>query len=400
MTDLAEIKGLVEKINPALTELRSEVDALKADVPKDVITEDKHNRMVDEITAKMQDLQDVQARMKAKMDRPQNGSAEDVETKQKFNDFLRKGHDLEGRARDRLELEVRSMSTDDGPNGGFLVRPEFSDRILTRVFESSPVRQVANVEQTSGKSRIFLLDDNEAAARWAGEGAAGAETGTPTVGLKEIAAHKLEALPKVSDEEIADAYVNVEQWLIAKVSDKFARTQNTAFVNGDGVGKPRGFMTYAAGSAAYARETVEQINSGTAANVNADGFIATQSALKEDYQAGAIWGMKRATFGEALKLKGSDQFFFGPTLLKDGMAQMQLLGRSVVFMDDMPAVGAGALSVVYGDFGRGYTVLDRVGVTILRDPYTAKGFVTFYTTQRVGGDVTNFEAIKIMKCAA
>jgi HK97 family phage major capsid protein len=140
--------------------------------------------------------------------------------------------------------------------------------------------------------------------------------------------------------------------------------------------------------------------SGAAAAVTADGFITLQNALKEDYQARAVWGMKRTTFGTALKQKGADNYFFSPVLLANGQSTLQLLGKPVIFMDDMPAEGAGNLSVVYGDFSRAYTIADRVGLQILRDPFTNKGFVTYYTTKRVGGDVTSFDAIKIGRCAA
>ena len=134
--------------------------------------------------------------------------------------------------------------------------------------------------------------------------------------------------------------------------------------------------------------------------LTADGLIDVQNALKEDYQPGAVWGMKRTTFGAALQLKGNDNYFFSPVLLRDGQASMQLLGKPVVFMDDMPAVAANALSVVYADFSSFYTILDRVGLQVLRDPYTNKGFVTYYTTQRVGGDVTSFDAGVIGKVAS
>ena len=166
--------------------------------------------------------------------------------------------------------------------------------------------------------------------------------------------------------------------------------------------KPRGFLTYDAWAAAgvYERDKIEQINMGAAAALAADGLIEVQNSLKEAYQGNATWGMKRATFGKALQLKGNDSYFFSPVLLRDGQSSIQLLGKPVVFMDDMPAVAANALSVAYGDFRTGYTILDRVGLQVLRDPYTNKGFITYYTTQRVGGDVTNFDAIKIGKVAA
>ena len=206
----------------------------------------------------------------------------------------------------------------------------------------------------------------------------------------------------MTTEMIEDAYLDVEGWLAGKVADKFARTQNTAFVSGTGVGQPRGFLTYAAWSAAgvYERDKIEQVNMGSAAALNADGLIELQNALKEGYQGNAVFGMKRTTFGAALQLKGSDNYFFSPVLLANGQATIQLLGKPVVFMDDMPAVGANALSVVYADFSMAYTILDRVGLQVLRDPFTNKGFVTYYTTQRVGGDVTSFDAIKIGKVAA
>ncbi len=407
MTDFAEIKGLVEKINPTLVELRSEIDEIKSSAPQDVITEEKHNRMAEDITAKMAEMQAKQAKLEAAMQRPSaEGKASDAEVEAKHRDALREymayGTLPSGFKAGSEGVEIKSMSTDVNPDGGYLVRPELSDTIVSRIFETSPLRGVANVEQTGSKSIDILIDDNEAAARWAGEGASGGETDTPELGQKVIAAHKIEADPRMTTEMIEDSYLDIEAWLSGKVADKFARTQNSAFVNGDGVNKPRGFLTYAAQavSGTYERNAINQVAMGTADALNADGLIAVQNALKEEYQAGAVFGMKRTTFGAALQLKGADNYFFSPVLLANGQASMQLLGRPVIFMDDMPAVAAGALSVVYADFSQAYTVLDRVGLQVLRDPYSNKGFVTYYTTQRVGGDVTSFDAIAIGKVAA
>ncbi len=408
MSDFAEIKGLVKKINPTLVELRSEVDALKASAPKDVVTEEKHQKMADDITAKMAEMQTKQAKLEAALNRPNGGEGKnmDADLEQKhadaFKQYMSNGTLPEGFKAGSEGIEVKAMSTDVNPDGGYLVRPELSDTIITRVFETSPVRQVANVERTGAKSIDILIDDQEAAARWVGEGASGGQTDTPQLAQKVITAHKIEADPRMTTEMIEDAYLDVEAWLSRKVADKFARTQNTAFVTGDGVGKPRGFLTYPAQATGgtYERGALHQVNMGAAAALDADGLIEVQNALKEDYQAGAIWGMKRTTFGEALKLKGSDNYFFSPVLLRDGQASIQLLGKSVVFMDDMPAVAANALSIIYADFGMFYTVVDRVGLQVLRDPFTNKGFVTYYTTQRVGGDVTSFDAAIIGKVAA
>ena len=407
MSDFAEIKGLVEKINPTLVELRKEIDEMKSSAPKDVVTEEKHKRMADEITAKMAEMQSKQAKLEAAMSRPGGeGKATDAEFEAKHRDALREymayGTLPTGFKAGSEGVEIKAMSTDVNPDGGYLVRPELSQTIVSRIFETSPLRQVANVERTSAKSIDILIDDNEAAARWVGEGASGGETDTPELGQKVIAAHKIEADPRMTTEMIEDSYLDVEAWLSGKVADKFARTQNSSFVNGTGVNQPRGFLTYPAQavSGTYERGKINQVAMGTADALNADGLIAVQNALKEGYQAGAVWGMKRTTFGAALQLKGADNYFFSPVLLANGQATMQLLGKPVIFMDDMPAVAANALSVVYADFSVAYTIVDRVGLQVLRDPYTNKGFVTYYTTQRVGGDVTNFDGIAIGKVAA
>ena len=409
MSDIQEIKGLVEKINPTLTELRGEIDALKASAPRDVVTEEKHQKMADDITAKMAEMQKAQAKLEAAMNRPgagndAKGMDAELEAKHRdaFRQYLSNGTLPDGFKAGSEGVEVKSMSTDVNPDGGYLVRPELSSMIITRIFETSPLRGVANVETTGSKSIDILIDDQEAGARWVGEGASGGETDTPQLGQKSLVAHKIESDPRMTTEMIEDSYLDIEAWLGRKVADKFARTQNTSFVLGTGVGQPRGFLTYPAQatSGTYERGAINQVNMGSAAALNADGLIDVQNALKEDYQAGAVWGMKRTTFGAALQLKGSDNYFFSPVLLANGQVSMQLLGKPVVFMDDMPAVAANALSVVYADFSQAYTILDRVGLQVLRDPFTNKGFVTYYTTQRVGGDVTSFDAAVIGKVAA
>ena len=408
MSDFAEIKGLVEKINPVLVELRGEIDGLKAEKPVDVVTEEKHNKMVESITAGMAEMQAKQAKIEAALQRPGSDGKSDrdneIETKhgEAFQSYMRTGQMPAGFKVSSDGIEIKAMSTDVNPDGGYLVRPELSNNIITRIFETSPLRAVANVERTGSKSIDILIDDDEAEARWADEGESIGETGTPELGQKVLTAHKIDAQPGITTEQLEDSYLNIEAWLSGKVAAKFARKQNAAFVLGNGVLKPRGFLTYPAQatSGTYERGAINQVNMGSAAALNADGLIALQNSLKEAYQPAAVFGMKRATFGQALKLKGADNYFFSPVLLRDGQATMQLLGKSVVFMDDMPAVGANALAVVYADFGTAYTILDRVGVQVLRDPFANKGFITYYTTQRVGGDVTSFDAISIGKVAA
>lgn len=405
MSELNEIKGLVEKINPVLTALRSDVDAVKN---RDVIDEAKFDKMTAEIIKNMDELSKKNAKLEAAINRPggDGAKADDAELEAKnrkaFDAYIRDGVAPEGVKVSSEGLEVRAMSTNIQPDGGYLVRPALANFVVDRIFETSPLRQVARVEQIGSKSIDVLIDDDEAGARWVAEGASQSQTDTPQLGQKEIVAHKIEADPRVTTEQLQDAYLDVERWLGNKVADRFARLENSAFVLGDGVGKPRGFLTYAAWAAAgvYERNKIEQINTGAATAIAADGLINLQMSLKEDYQARAVFGMRRTTFGSALKLKGADNYFFSPVLIRDGQATMQLLGKPVVFMDDMPLEGAGNLAVVYGDFSRAYTITDRVGLQVLRDPYSNKGFVTFYTTKRTGGDVTSFDAIKLAVCAS
>jgi HK97 family phage major capsid protein len=395
MADLNEIKGLVEQINSTLVPLRTDVDAMKK---RDVVDEDRLTKMAEEVTKKMQAVMDAQAKeladMKAASIRGGASKTGEVEARKSLNDFLRKG--------DRREMEIKAMASDSMPDGGVLVMPELSATVVGRIFETSPLRGVANVEMTGSKSRTFLIDDDEGSADWVGEKTAGTED-TPDLGQKEVVAHAVRAKMNATGDLLEDAYIDLAGWLVNKGADKIARTENTAFFAGNGVARPRGLLTYAAWTTAgtYERDKIEQVNSGSASALTADGFIGLQSSLKEAYQGRATWLMKRATFGDALKLKGADQYFFGPVLMKDGIAQLQVLGKPVVFCDDMQANGTGSnLVVAYGDFSVGYTILDRVSLTVLRDPFTAHPYTVFHLTKRTGGDVTNFDAIKLMKLSA
>ena len=402
MTDMTEIKGLVEKVNEAIVPLRSEVDALKAS-QRDVVTEEKFDKMAAQVTGAMEKLQAIEqknAALEAAMQRGDFGAkgdeAKELEAKgrEKLRDFKANG--------DRGTLEIRAMSTDSQPDGGYLVMPETSATVISRVFETSPLRLVANIEQAGSKSREFLIDDDEGTAEWSGEKAVATED-TPDLGLKEIVTHEITATMKATATMLEDAYLDLASWMQGKGADKISRTENTAFFTGNGIRKPRGLLDYAAWAAAgvYERDKIEQVISGAATTVTADGYIDAQAALKEAYQARAVWLMKRTTFGETIKLKGADNFYFGPMMLAEGVPTMQLLGKRVIFCDDMQATGTGSnLAVAYGDFSMAYTILDRVGLQVLRDPYSEDPYTLFRLRRRTGGDVTSFDALKLMRLAA
>jgi HK97 family phage major capsid protein len=405
MSDMAELKGLAEEINKTHAHLASKLTDLEGK-QKDFLDQSSLDKMTNDMTAKMEAIQTAQAKMEAAMNRPgSNGGDAELGAKE-LNDFIRKGVDLQGRdmasQRAFIELRGKSMSTDVNPQGGYLVRPEFVDRTVTRIFETSPVRNIASVINGSAKSIEMLIDDDEAEANIVGEGAASGATDTPDVAIKSIVAHKYDATPSLTPEMIEDAYFDVESWIMDKVTRKISRKENTDFVLGNGVSRARGFLTYAAwaSAGAYERGKIEQRNLGSATALNSDGLIALQGDLIEDYQSAATWAMHRTTFSKALQLKGADNYFFSPVLMRDGQMSIQLLGKPVVFMADMPVVAANALSVAYGDFSQAYTVYDRVGLQVLRDPFSSHGFVSYYTTKRTGGDVTSFDALKIGKIAA
>ena len=400
-----ELKSALTQLQNTTATFQSEFEAIKGNLAKlDGLDRVKFDKFVADMEAKsaaidaeMQRQKDAYKKLEAAMSRPGGGiegaKAEEVAEAKRLDEFLRRGDHF---PKSINVVERKAMATDVQADGGFLVMPELSNTIITRVFETSPLRGVANVEQTGSKSRTFLIDDDTETAEWTGERVAAAEA-SESLGEKEISVHNVRRQIRATNDVLADAYIDLAAWIGLKGADSIARAENTAFVVGNGVAKPRGFLTYPnwASAGVYERDKVERISAGASSAPTADRLIALQGSLKEAYQPGATWGMRRATYFSVLALRGADQFFFGPTLVRDGQLQWQLLGKPVTFMDDMEAVGANALALVYADFRRAYTILDRVGLQILRDPYSAHPYTLFHMTRRTGGDVTNFDAIKI-----
>lgn len=292
--------------------------------------------------------------------------------------------------------EQKAMSVGSDPDGGYFVTPFMSPRILSIVYESSPLRQIANVETISTDAIEYPIDDGEVGVGWVGEQESRPETTTPQVGIQRIPVHEMYAMPKATQKLLEDAAVNIEAWLATKIGERFGRLEATAFVTGDGVKKPRGFTTYANGTT---RGTIEQIVSGNATALTADGLVNLTMALKEPYVNGAVFLMRRATVGAVMLFKDGNGQYLWRAGLEAGKPSI-LLGHPVYQAADMAAVQAGSLSVAFGNFSQGYTIVDRLGISTLRDPYTAKPFVLFYTRKRVGGDVTGFEAIKLQVTSA
>lgn len=311
--------------------------------------------------------------------------------------------DFYGVAEDEKDFVKKTMFAGNDGNGGFLVPSEFGGLIIARVFETSPIRSIASTMTTSAKEVEFVIDDDEAGATFVGEVEVRAVTSTPTIGQVIISAHELAARPQVTQGLLDDAGIDVEAFLGRKVGDRFTRRENNTFVVGTGSKTPQGFLNLPAWASAgvYERHKIEQVNSGTAGDFTADSFKDLKGSLTETYQPGAVWVMKRDSWTDVTKLKDSQGRFLFDMIsnFRDGDS-LQILGKRVVLADDMPVKAADSLSVVYGDFNEGYMIVDRIGIRVLRDPFTNPPFVRFYTTKRVGGDVLNFEALKIMKLAA
>lgn len=302
------------------------------------------------------------------------------------------------RAHDERVIEAKALSVGINPNGGYLVPTARSSRMTQKIYESSPIRQLAMIETIGTDSLEIPYDLDEAGTGWVGETQSRAETDTPTVGEQKIPVHEMYAKPKATQKFLEDASIDVEAWLARKVGEKMGRTEATAFVNGNGVLQPRGILTYAHGTSG-ARDTIRQVASGAAATITGDIIVKMPWELKGPYLANATWLMKRSTVQAVMLLKDGDgQYMWRPGLTAG--APSTLVGFPVSQADDMPVVGANNLAMAFGDFRRGYTVVDRLGITTLRDPYSAKPYVEFYTRKRVGGAVVDFEAFAIVKVAA
>ena len=347
---------------------------------------------VDKLNEAIQQKNDEIAAIKTAMARTQTPESKQTRGEQEekasklMSGYLRKGMN---------EMEIKALSSDSEADGGLLITPEMSSEIVKKVYETSPMRQYASVQTISTSSLEILQDLDEAGAGWVGEVESRPETSTPQLKQIEIPVHELYAEPKATQRFLDDASINVEAWLAEKVADKMGRLENVSFVSGDGVKKAKGFLSYAAGTGFG---QIEQINSGLAANITGDSLIELIYSLKAAYKGGSNFFMQRQVIKAARLLKDLEgRYLWAPGL--DGNTAGSILGYNIVEFQDMPGLSANALVAAFGDMKQAYQIVDRIGIRTLRDPFTAKPFVKFYTTKRVGGGMKNFEAIKLLKCA-
>lgn len=266
---------------------------------------------------------------------------------------------------------------------------------------ASSLRAIANVVTVDASSFDVLIDSTEAGAGWADEATSTSETDTPQIERISIGLHELSALPKASQRLLDDSAFDIEGWLAGRIADKFARAEADAFLNGDGSGKPTGLLTHpTVGNGSWTWGNLGYVATGTDGDFDAtspaDAIVDLVYALGAQYRANAAFVMNSKTAGAVRKMKDAD----GRFLWSDGLSQgepARLMGYPVLIAEDMPDIGSDAMAIAFGDFGAGYTIAERPDLRVLRDPFSAKPHVLFYATKRVGGDVTDFAAIKLMK---
>ena len=293
-----------------------------------------------------------------------------------------------------------TLSVGSSPEGGFWVAPDLSGRMIQKVFETSPMRQIAS-EQTIGTDALEGPNDQDEAGSngWVGEqDTRTAESTTPVVGKWRIPVAESWAMPKTTQKNLDDNQYDVESWLLGKVSDKLSRVENAAVVNGDGVVKPRGFMTYPSGtSAGQINQLKTGVNGGFAASLPGNKLIDLVFSVKDKYRNNAKFAMHRLTVAEIRKLvDGQGNYLWQRDFQSERGGTV--LGYGIAELNDMAPVVAtvASLSIAFGDFKEAYQIVNRQGIRIIRDNITQKGYVLFYTTRRTGGDVLNFEAIGIL----
>ncbi len=309
--------------------------------------------------------------------------------------------------------EIKAMSSDSGPRGGFLVPLDTSGRIVKRIYETSVIAKLANVQQTSAPVLEGFRDEDEASAAMVGERAARAETNTPNVGKWAVAIHEGYAFPKVTQTEADDAGWDVESWLTGKVSDKLSRLRENKFVMGTGSGEPYGLIGgYAqnlvtTAKAAHVNNKLNVYKSGVNGGLtDADKLVMMIYSLKKQYRFNANWLCGRDMLEVARVIKQDSKYIWAPSVLNvDGQARIgsmdgTILGYPVEECNDFADIATDTVGMLFGDIRETYQIAERQGMRMLRDNLTVKPYIGLYTTIRFGGAVLNFESYSGLKLSA
>ena len=292
----------------------------------------------------------------------------------------------------------------EGTTGGYIAPPEVERVVERRLMTASPMREIATVTTIGSSLYRKPVSITGVVAGWAAETAARPETTAPTLDLLDFPAADLYAAPAATQALLDDAFVNLDDWLAAECEDAFAAQETTAFTTGDGSNKPKGFLSYTiVADASQAWGQIGYVATGVDAafpsTTPGDKLMELIYTPKVRYRPNGRFVMNRKTVSAVRKFKDGDGRYLWAPGLEPGKPST-LMGYPVTEMESMPDVPSASYSVAFGDFAKGYLIVDRAGLHVLRDPYTAKPYVLFYTTKRVGGGVQNFDAIKLLKFSA
>lgn len=391
--DASDPKAVLANLTKAFEDFKTENDERlkkKADANVD--------EKVERINAAVGDIQtafdDMQKKLAAALVRPG----------EQIGDLPPTNPEFVGEYKAWMRKGTVSAAMDKGTdgNGGYLAPVEWDRTITNKLKRISMIRANARVQTISVSGFKKVFSDRAVGSGWVGETASRPATTTPALGILDFTPGELYANPMISQQLLDDAAVDLEQWLADEVDTEFARQEGIAYLSGNGTNKPYGVLTYVTGAANAARHpwgAIPVINSGAAAALTGDGMISLMYDLPSEFTANAKLFINRLSIGQARKLKdGQGNYLWQPSY-QQGEPQT-LGGAPVVEIPDMPLVAAGNIAALYGDMEATYLIVDRLGISVLRDPYTNKPYVAFYTVKRVGGGVYNPEPMRALQIAA
>ena len=381
----SDVKSLAADMMAAFEAYKEANDARMAEIESKGVADTLLDEKLKKIDRRLDQLS-------LKAARPADGapaSEADGERSQAWSRYLRTG-DESGLS--RLDMKAFSAGTDD--QGGYTAPPELDRLIEARLMQASPMRQIASVRQTSAGVYRKPVSLGVGAA-WAGEEDARTQSTTAGLSLLEFPAGELYSMPAATQTLLEDSYADIDEWLADEVEAAFSIQESAAFVSGDGDGKPKGFLDYTiVAEASHAWGQIGSVAGDFTAADAGDQIIDLIQTPKSQFRSNGRFAMNRRTVAAVRKLKDADgRYLWRPGM--NGEAQT-IFGYPVTELEDMPDIGTGNAAIAFGDFRRGYLIADRQGARVLRDPYSAKPYVLFYTTKRVGGGVQNFDAIKVM----
>ncbi|MSO13275.1 phage major capsid protein [Rickettsiales endosymbiont of Trichoplax sp. H2] len=350
---------------------------------------------LDKINKSLDRYQDSLNKIESVLNRPASNrhklNETNCEYKNAFCKYVKKG--LES---DIANLEQKNLNNSADQKLGYSVTNKMNQAIDTLLVENSPMRKISSVLEISTDSLELIEDREDITSGWSETGLSGIENSKETVFTKKIIlTHELYAQPKVTQKLVDDPRIDVEDWLSKKLSNIFIRQENSAFINGNGIGQPKGILSYEDGNEWGKIERIKTESN----KLNADDIIKLFFSIKEIYSNNTNFLMSRDSLQKVRMLKDKNgQYLWQPNLSEGGFST--LFGSKIYISTDMPCINPGKISIAFGNFKNAYQIIDRGDVRVLRDPFTHKPYIKFYSTKKVGGDIVNFEAIKLLEIAS